>query len=257
MKAVMRMLALGTAVLTISAFPAVAGDGHPPAPHDQVACSTCHSLRADLASSAQEPGNTDWRCRDCHPKEDSRQESESAGFHGRFNRDCRECHSFHEPAKISIAGQSFRMAFDNQNLRFSCAACHNTKGPLTGLSDGHRRAAVLYHSDFPLLVAMSPSDRCLLCHSERSTPLPIPEMVPAPPRFAEHASHPNGVPVQAGQYTSGNRIRAQIDSSIVLNDGKIECQTCHCLTIGKEDFVIADESGSGPACMGCHWDQTD
>jgi len=255
MKEVMRMLALGTAVLAIRAFPAVAGDGGAPAAHNRVECSTCHSLRAEIASSAQEPGGNDGRCRDCHIKEDFRLQGISAEFHGRFDRACRDCHSFHEPAKISVAGQSFRMTFDNPNLRFSCAACHNMKGPLIGLSEGHRRAAVLYHSDLPLLVTMSPSDRCLLCHSKQSTPLPIPETILDPPRFSEHSSHPNGIPVQAGQYTSGNRIRAQIDSSIALNEGRIECQTCHCLTIDKEDLIVADESGSGPACMGCHRDE--
>lgn len=239
----------------MNAYSAAIDNSQSPMAHTQIKCSACHSLRTDIASSAQEPGGSDGRCRDCHLKGDYGLESTSAEFHGRFDRDCGDCHSFHEPSNISVGGQSFRMAFDNRNLRFSCAACHNTKGALSGLSDGHRRAAVLYHSDLPLLVAMSPSDRCLLCHSERSMPLPIPEMVPAPPRFAEHASHPNGIPVQAGQYTSGHRIRAQIDPSILLNEGRIECQTCHCLTIGKEDFVVADKSGSGPACMGCHRDE--
>lgn len=239
----------------MNAYSAAIDNSPSPMAHTQIECSACHSLRTDIASSAQEPGNNDRRCRECHTKEDSRQEIELAGFHGRFDRDCRDCHSFHEPSKLSVGGQSFRMAFDNRNLRFSCAACHNTKGTLSGLSDGHRRAAALYHSDLPLLVAMSPSDRCLLCHSQQSTPLPIPETILDPPRFSEHSSHPNGVSVQAGQYTSGYRIRAQIDPSILLNEGRIECQTCHCLTIGKEDLVVADESESGPACMGCHRDE--
>lgn len=252
MKTISRIFLFGAILLTMTAGQVVSGDPRPPAAHQQAQCSTCHSLRADISSSGNRSDDLARPCRQCHPEQASPTVAEPSRFHDRADRKCPDCHSFHEPAMLNAAGQSFRMDYQNQGLRFACKACHNAQGPLTGLSDGHRQAAALYHSDLLLLTAMSPSDRCLICHSNRSTPLPIPETVLNPPRFSEHASHPNGIPVQGGQYTSGGRIRFEIDSSIILNDGKIECQTCHCLTISNEDSAVADLSGSELACLGCH-----
>jgi hypothetical protein len=246
----------GAIALTTGSLTATANNDLPPATHKQVECPACHALRADIASQDDSSVDLTGRCRDCHTEQASQSTTDNLGFHDRLDKGCPDCHSFHDPTIIRAAGQSFRMEFENRGFRFACEACHNTKGSLAGLSEGHRQAAALYHSDLPLLASMSPSDRCLICHSKQSTPLPIPETVLDPPRFSEHTSHPNGIPVQAGQYTSGGRIRTQVDSSVVLNDGKIECQTCHCLTNSNEDFTVSDESGSGPNCMGCHRDNT-
>jgi len=244
---------LFVSILLISAALA-GGESGTTVTHDQTACPTCHSLRADISPSSEPRVDFDRQCRKCHSGTLSNPIPDSLGFHFDQERACLDCHSFHDPTMISVAGQSFRLEFHNVLLRFQCGTCHNQKGDLAKLGNGHRQAATLYHSDLPLLTSMSPSDRCLICHSKRSVPLPIPESEVAPPRFAEHASHPFGVPVKPGEGSSGGRLRLEIDPQITLYDGRIECQSCHCLTTGNAQLLIMSEQAPTPVCLGCHSD---
>jgi hypothetical protein len=230
----------------------VAGSSGQAATHDHADCSTCHSLRADLTPLSDPRAGFDRQCRKCHSVPLEGSETPSLSFHDDKERNCLDCHSFHDRTTINADGQSFRLDYHNLLLRFQCESCHSQKGQLAKLSEGHRQAAALYHSDLPLLTSLSPSDRCLICHSRQSTPLPIPDIAAASPRFDEHASHPYGVPVQPGQSSSGGRIKTQIDPAVILFDGRIECQSCHCLTSGKADLPIVAESESTPVCFGCH-----
>ncbi len=240
-------------ILLISAAKAGGGSG-PAMTHDQTACQTCHSLRADISPFSEPRADFDWQCRKCHSDTFSDSIPNSFGFHSDQERGCLDCHSFHDPATISVAGQSFRLEFHNVLLRFQCGTCHNQKGDLAKLGDGHRQAASLYHTDLPLLTSMSPSDRCLICHSKRSTPLPNLESEVAPPRFSEHASHPYGVPVRPGEGCPGGRLKSEIDPQITLFDGRIECQSCHCLTTGNQDLLVTSEQTPNSFCLGCHSD---
>lgn len=238
-------------ILLISANMAGGGSGLA-LTHDQAACPTCHSLRADVVPPSEPRADFDRQCRKCHSEALSDSVADSCGFHADRERPCLDCHSFHDPAMISAGGQSFRLEYHNVLLRFQCESCHNQKGNLAKLADGHRQAATLYHSDLPLLISMSPSDRCMICHSKQSAPLPIPESDIAPPRFSEHASHPYGIAVRLGKGSSGGRIRPEIDPQIVLYDGRIECQTCHCLTTGNTQLLLSAEQAPTSVCLGCH-----
>ncbi len=228
------------------------GNALPTSAHDQTECLSCHSLRAD-AGSLLEPGvDFDRQCRKCHPEPPSTSVANDFGFHRDQDRSCLDCHSFHDRATIRASGQSFRLEYHNELLLFQCQTCHTKEGQGVRLSDGHRQAAILYHSDLPLLNSLSPSERCLICHSRGSTPLPIPEMAVAPPRFSEHASHPNGILVKPGQGNPGGRIKPQIDPDIILYKGRVECQSCHCLTSGNADLSVTVAASSTQVCLKCH-----
>jgi hypothetical protein len=238
-------------VLFFSAVLAGGGSG-PVATHGQTPCPTCHTLRADATTPSEPRADFDRQCRNCHSGTPSESLADGFSFHSHQERACLDCHSFHDPSVITAGGRSFRLEYHSLLLRFQCGSCHNRKGDIAKLGNGHRQAAVLYHSDLPLLTAMSPSDKCLICHSRQSIPLPIPDTDVAPPRFSEHASHPFGVPVRGGIKTSGGRIRPQIDPQMVLLNDRIECQTCHCLTSENTQANTAADRPSQSVCLGCH-----
>lgn len=219
--------------------------------HDQIRCPACHSFSASTGQDANPMEMMSRQCRDCHTAGFSSGSADSLGFHSGAQRPCLDCHSFHETGSIRAGAQTFQVDFTKELTVFQCRSCHNRSGDLKPLSEGHKQAAALYHSDLPLLTTLSPSGRCLICHSNRSTTLDFPGPIGNPPRFADHANHPYGIPLGMAGNDPGSGSKPRTDSGLLLFEGRIECQTCHRLTSDNKDLLATTENEK-PICDGCH-----
>lgn len=226
-----------------------AGDS-PRKDHSKIECSYCHAAVADIASDELPNFDLSRQCQSCH-KVGAGKESSQLSFHRTSNKRCGECHSFHETDQISASGQTFRFRFDKHSSQMAvCASCHGEGENPTMLSEGHKQAAQLYHADYGRFAELSPSQSCMLCHSESG---PVGDLAARlkVPRFQDHGDHPLGVQVVAGSGEPGNRIKVRIDSRLRLVDGKIECQTCHTLS-GQTHARLRDFTSLTELCNGCH-----
>lgn len=218
--------------------------------HDSVECSYCHVPVADIVGDEPLVIDLNRNCRTCHAPEKADQTS-GLTFHS-SSKPCSACHSFHAPDQIHAAERTFRYRFDrNSQQRTQCFSCHGDGENLALLSDGHKRAAAVYHSDYTKLTSASPSQSCMLCHSETSSLNAEFTEGLMIPKFTEHGDHPMGVKVVAGRGEPGNRMRFIIDSRLRLFDGKVECQTCHSLSATTKDRLVPFTSTT-ELCNGCH-----
>lgn len=248
----MRNLQLSFIILIMTA----AGAGAAPGGHEEPDCRQCHMRGAGVAAAV---GPSAADCRACH-RDQFLGRDDRLGFHGPAARDrCLDCHSFHDPTTV----QTSRGLLSLPDLAAvdpgHCRTCHDgaarKAAGLDGrgeslLGEAHLAAATLYHENAATLAGLSPSEACLQCHGDESATT-WQARTRSVLSFPEHASHPSGVRVLAGQGPSAGRIRAEIDPDIPLYSGRMECQTCHDLTAGRPDLVRSE----GPVsrlCLGCH-----
>ena len=216
--------------------------------HANIDCAVCHSLVASLDEAATAPSPTE-RCQSCHGKSYGRQSGLAAAFHQNPNRPCGDCHLYHEPGMISAAGNVFS---PTQSAGPDvCSACHDGTGRMDMLSEGHRLAAGLYHSNYPAIAGLTSSESCLLCHGEEQS-LSVEGIVQANvPRFNSHRMHPVGPIGRYAEFRSGVRVRGKLDPRLQLFGNRMECQTCHQLTAFTKNCLV--DFGSPEAlCLACH-----
>jgi hypothetical protein len=124
----------------------------------------------------------------------------------------------------------------------------------TGLSEGHRRAAAIFHRDYRYLNGISVSEACLLCHgtgrAARGELTSLAEGARVP-TFDPHGSHPTGIDVRPGRRKAGSRILRNIDPKLELVGGRIECITCHSLTAQTPYRLVEFETREN-LCRSCH-----
>ncbi len=245
----MLLLAFGI----LSNAPEVHSGGRFDNPHDDIACTECHVLRADLDEGLLADTRYRKECERCHDVSSFNVSGIPLNFHQVSDKSCSQCHSFHNLEKIDAGDHQFLVSFENSNQRGQCYSCHGPSESTSLLSPGHRYAAQIYHSDFRVLGRLAPSETCLMCHSENR---PIENKLSAdqsvkPPLFDEHGAHPVNIRVAAGQGEPGNKIRKTIDPRIRLFGGRIECQTCHSLSSDKPHHLVGFESQNA-LCRACH-----
>lgn len=252
---VIASLTLGVAVL-LQCLAFISGPafaiGQNTDPHNQTACTSCHSLFASAESIIPISANSK-ECRKCHSPEKNSDNTPALGFHADSDRNCVDCHSYHHRELIQAGSRQFRHDPKDKNRRFQCLACHDTPTRTAKLTSGHKAAAAIYHSSDMGVQFFSPSEACLTCHSNHensSNGFPHEIMVKAP-KFDEQTSHPFGVSVNTGKRNVRGGLRSQIDSRIPLLDNHIECQTCHELS-GETGDQLRDLGTPKSLCLGCH-----
>lgn len=223
--------------------------------HESAVCADCHSLQANINTTYIPAAEFERRCRDCHADIMATASASGLGFHSNSGRSCLACHLFHDQALIKAGQARFRIDTKDTKRQLECQSCHNQVAPLDCLSEGHRAAAGLYHSDLSIVTALSPSEKCLLCHSLLSDYVPGDELRPSQPRFAEHATHPLGTICPPGLANAKGIVANLTDSSIVLFDNKIECQTCHSLG-SRSEHLLVKSNPPGSLCLSCHPDKS-
>ena len=221
--------------------------------HKDVNCSRCHTFVAQTSSAFNGDFITNRNCLECHEPDKNMNNLTALNFHRNPQRNCLDCHSFHKHEAIRAGEKTFLFNYENQNLRTLCLSCHSYESNLALISEGHRRAAEVYHNDFIYLSKLSPSESCLICHSNSASANHLNKSNPnlKIPGINNHSSHPMGIQVIKGKGNNRNRIRPQLDPRIVLLNDKIECQTCHSLTSQNDNFTIQFEN-QYDFCLGCH-----
>lgn len=242
-----RTTGLQLGILLTSLALGVAASAGPPSAHDTVACRGCHD--SGVAAQGMAGRTLADRCRDCHAAKDL---ATAAQFHDARSGDCLDCHSFHEADRVATASGELSLKELGTIDSAHCRSCHVAKGSLGNLSPAHQAAAFLYHFEAGSLAGVSPSEACLRCHandSDSSWAVYHDESL----LFSRHASHPYGVAVTAGAGGAGMPIRTTLDPRIPLFDGRIECQSCHRLTVDQDDLLIRFPA-KYDLCLGCHRD---
>ena len=217
--------------------------------HGNIECSLCQPLVASIDAPAGAAIVPTRQCRSCHEPGSQGKSELSNLFHQDPNRSCDGCHFYHDPARIVANGSPFVLSEPAGSV--SCLACHNQSGSLAGLSEGHVKAAALFHSDNPALVGLTASQSCLLCHSENRTLQIDGVAVANVPRFDERHMHPIGEMTRSGLQSEGGTIRRSIDPRLRLFNNRIECQTCHSLT-SQTRYRLVSFDRPQDLCLGCH-----
>jgi len=223
--------------------------------HKAVDCASCHPLIASIDNDNIPFVLIDKECRSCHESNNVVKSSFGLGFHSDSERSCRECHSFHNPGNFVAGNKIFQVDEMTENLAAICKSCHNENSKLYNLSDAHRAAANLYHSDTRYLKHLSPSEACMACHSKsKLTGIKAftefeESQFESPPIIFEHSSHPFGVEFDMNSVEFRvNSEQLQKLEQLNLPNGKIECQTCHQIS-EKSDTINGDEM---QICQTCH-----
>ena len=213
--------------------------------HYNANCPSCHSFAKINSDSDNAKKNLSDNCSECHNPAEIKSSGYPLNFHNKAEGNCLNCHQFHQTDLVKAGARSFTLNFDSKSQLFQCFTCHNDSVGLGDLSSGHRLAAAVYHSNNPALTYLSPSEKCLICHSARSDLFPdLAEAGLNPPTFNEHASHPYGISAQTG----GNKIDAE---KVSLLDGRIECQSCHRFDTARNGEMTLSEY-PGETCRTCH-----
>lgn len=238
---------LAALLALLVASSATAGDAHH---HETLDCRRCHELGR---STVDDPTPT---CAGCHGPGSSRPWG-SAAFHGTGERACTDCHSFHEPGRVTLPGRTEHAELSrlapagSQDGATACGPCHGDTVPdLSLLTAAHRAAADWYHANMELVTNQTVTESCLRCHDHQQE-LPA-ELADGwdPPRPHTQASHPYLVEV-TGDRGGGFRLRTSIDPRLELIEGRIECTTCHDIFRHENDMLVAFESHAA-LCTGCH-----
>ena len=220
-------------------------------PHQTADCTICHVTVADIGDQSFASFDPSAKCRSCHLRLDSPSEPRLT-FHIDENRRCLDCHIYHSPDEITVGDRTFQGASRRANRRALCASCHGVGEDPGRLSEGHRSAAGLYHSDYAVLAGLSPSEACMICHSDQSRSELVGSLsLTLTPTFSRHGNHPTGIPVILGRRFANSRLKASLDPDIRLFGGRIECQTCHSLSSTSEFHLIAGTDSNG-ICRKCH-----
>jgi len=225
-------------------------EGRFPRDHAAVACSECHIATASVEAVGGMP-DFNRACRGCHAGFASSSIGFRLNFHSGADLNCTRCHSFHNVEEITAGSSEFAYSFENSRQRSQCYACHGGRESLSTLSTGHRKAAELFHSDYRYSGGLSVSDACLVCHSTNQSRQFTAIDRGGAPTFEFHGSHPVGIEVRPGAGKPGNWIRSEIDSRLVLMNGRLECTTCHSLS-AKTNFHLTGFTSRDELCRGCH-----
>ncbi len=220
-------------------------------PHKGASCSDCHELVAKVGGVGFSRDDLNRKCSQCHQYAMLQKSDRGLGFHGDPERPCLDCHSFHRSSTINARGREF-VVDDGKKLQpVLCPSCHAANQNINLLSPGHREAAKIYHSDPKFTYGLSPSQTCLLCHSEESRINQELAGIGYIPRFSEHSNHPVGIEI--GSQSGGSKMimRDKIDSRLQLLNDKVECQTCHSL-ISRQKNLLAGFESTNDLCRGCH-----
>lgn len=218
--------------------------------HRTTDCAFCHTLVVDITSEAAPALDLNRYCLGCHDARKIDMNSPLT-FHTATSQ-CTNCHSFHAPDIIVAGDRTFKYRFDrNSRQRTLCVSCHGKGENPNLISEGHRRAANLYHADYEILAGLTPSQACMLCHSENSNLDPQVTSGLQVPQFPNHSSHPVSIKVVPGKGEPGNKIKFVIDQRLRLFDGSLECQTCHSLSAMTPDR-LANFPNTTEMCNGCH-----
>jgi predicted CXXCH cytochrome family protein len=219
--------------------------------HQQADCAICHTTVADIAGEATAFIDPSAKCRICHVRLDDLSGPELT-FHNSENRRCLDCHNFHSPNEIIVGDRVFHAESSRPAQRALCSSCHGVGEDVRMLSKGHRAAAGLFHSDYRLLAGLSPSEACMVCHSDQvRSETVITLTANSIPTLQQHGNHPTGVSVILGRQLTYSRIRTSLDPDIQLFGGRVECQTCHSLSSGTQFNLIAG-SDRNSLCLKCH-----
>lgn len=158
------------AVILIASPEAASAPSTPPPdqphPHQDVSCRQCHLMGAGTAVDLDRARQA--RCAGCHAAVPAAL-ADSLGFHRAGARNCLDCHSFHDSNVTRGRAAGIRIDAVKSTGAGHCRGCHDPRGNLLELSEGHRAAADLYHSDSQSLQALSPSESCLNCHADALT----------------------------------------------------------------------------------------
>jgi len=218
-------------------------------PHTSVACRNCHSFTSAVASDSsntKRPRAT-AQCLECHSAS-MQTDSASSPFH-ELGDDCSHCHSFHQPERLTINGDTTTIALARSESKL-CADCHRSVA-MPEVSPGHREAARLLHGELAQSYSGNLSGFCLACH-DASSAIPAISSGFAPPRLHMSASHPYDVRLTPGYRRAGSSLKMQgrIAPSIRSINGNITCISCHSLTSGNQRLLVASvEDG---LCTDCH-----
>lgn len=235
-------------LMTILIRPGQGGED-PEKIHGSLDCARCHAAVATIGETVEVP-STSSQCSSCHNRS-SLNANTRLPFHFSNSRSCTECHSFHHPDMVSAGGSQFHLRFAPMGLQALCGSCHNSENELTNLSEGHRRAAQLYHSDNQLLTGLSASSACMVCHSSHSPNSDKSSLTQSPPPAFDDHSHPIGILVIPGSGRDGNRIRMTISSRIPRFGSRIECESCHSLNSTGQHLLVGSMN-STELCQACH-----
>ncbi len=220
-------------------------------PHSTADCTICHVTVADIDGAAAAFADASSKCRTCHLRLDNLNGPELT-FHADETRSCLDCHSYHSPDEIAVGDRTFHAQSKRHAQRALCSSCHGVGQDVGMLTEGHRAAAGLFHSDYKILAGLTPSEACLICHSEQTRSEELAALSPQPvPIFGQHGSHPTGISIKPGRRLANGRIRDVLDSAIQLYGGRIECQTCHSLSSATQYHLIAGADANG-LCLKCH-----
>ncbi len=173
-------------------------------------------------------------------------------FHADAQAPCVRCHRYHEPDVVQTGRGTLSLASLAGVDREHCRPCHGAGARRERLSAGHLAAAAIYHGNAAALAPLSPSAACRACHDRDTASSDWLGAVEGQAiAFAAHSSHPTEIRVRPGQPTAASWIREDIDPRLVLPGGRIECVTCHDLTSGTPDLLVAFERPRD-LCLGCH-----
>jgi predicted CXXCH cytochrome family protein len=219
-------------------------------PHMSVACRNCHGFTntaIDDSSGVQQLRET-AQCLECHSA--SMQTDSALSLFHELGDDCTHCHSFHQPKRLTINGDTTTTALAHSESQL-CTDCH-TSIKMPEVSPGHREAARLLHGKLAESYAGNPSGFCLACHDASSATLALSSSGFAPPLLHMSASHPYDVRLTPGYQRAGSslKLQNQIDSSIRTIDGNITCISCHSLTSDNKSLLVT--SVEGGLCTNCH-----
>lgn len=249
------LLHLAIGIVLVASIAAVAQPEYTPdhsttgRTHGGMACGDCHETVADIGATAVVAKNPDRTCGSCHNATLETANSFAAAFHRDKSRRCSSCHSFHETSEITAAGSTF--TYSKKSGMGLCAACHNGSGGLDGLSEGHRLAALLFHSNSELLKDVNASTACMVCHATNRVVTINGIAVGNIPQFSDQHTHPLGEVSGIDEVRNTTRIRTTHDPRLPLFDNRMECQTCHQLNAPTQFRLVAFDTPR-ELCLGCH-----
>jgi len=223
--------------------------------HKTEDCSSCHVLVASINDNNIPVMQIDRECRSCHEARMAGNVKNMLGFHNDSKRSCRECHSFHNPRNLMAGSRTFQMSEMTDNLLAICQSCHNEQTSLYNLSDAHKEASRIYHSDTKYLKHLSPSEACMACHSKTNmagfkTLTDFEEsQFESPPILFKYSSHPFGIEfdINSLDFPISAEHQQKLEN-LNLPNGKIECQTCHQIAVKNEH----SDQEKLQICQTCH-----
>jgi hypothetical protein len=203
-----------------------------------IGCAKCHQQGADDPAYRSVSSSV---CEQCH---DIGAGPDWVGqvFHNQSNRNCAECHSFHDTTMLHGGGVDFKHVAGAAQVQLHCRTCHDVDRNAANVSPGHRNAVSVYHVESVELASLTLSEACQRCHDGG---------VNGSPYINSHASHPVGVRVPLGRGRVGSRFASYLPDNVETFTGRMECQTCHLMT-GEQAYLLQEFDAPELLCDSCH-----